>query len=129
MTGWGTCTARAGTPNSIPPAFGEDGACVPPVTPASASAGAPALALAGVTGGTQAPSSPKAGGIEFGVPARAVHVPHPVISTLSVPAGATAGAPPKVTLRLDEKGVGTVYLQVTITNLATRRAVVVASMG
>lgn len=92
-------------------------------------AGAPALALAGVTGGTQAPSSPKAGGIEFGVPARAVQVPHPVISTLSVPAGATAGAPPKVTLRLDEKGVGTVYLQVTITNLATRRAVVVASMG
>ena len=91
------------------------------------SGAAPAAALTGAAGGAQAPSAPKAGGIEYGVasapPAR------PLISALSVPTAALAGRPPKVTLRLDEKGVGTVYLQLVITNLATRRPAVVANMG
>ena len=98
------------------------------ITSALGCGATPALALAGVPGGTQAPSSPKAGGIEFGVPASVARV-RPIISILSVPTSATAGRPPKVTLRLDERGVGTVYVQVTVTNLATRRAAVAVNMG
>lgn len=89
--------------------------------------GAPALALKGAPGGAQAPSSPQSGGIEYGV--AAPPPPRPVISTLSVPTSGLAGPPPKVTIRLDEKGVGTVYLQIRITDLATHRATVVANMG
>jgi murein DD-endopeptidase MepM/ murein hydrolase activator NlpD len=88
---------------------------------------APASALKGAPGGAQAPSAPKAGGIEYGV--AAASSPRPLISALSVPTSALAGRPPKVTLRLDEKGVGTVYLQLIITDLATHRAAVVANMG
>ncbi len=88
---------------------------------------APAPALTGAPGGAQAPSAPKAGGIEYGVsaglPAR------PLISALSVPSSALAGRPPKVTLRLDEQGVGTVYLQLIIADLTTHRPAVVANMG
>jgi Peptidase family M23 len=88
---------------------------------------APALALAGDPGGSQAPSAPAAGGTEYGL-ALSAH-PQPVISLLRVPSAAVAGRPPRVTLRLDEKGVGTVYLQVRIVNLATRHSAVVANMG
>jgi hypothetical protein len=88
---------------------------------------APAGALTGAPGGAQAPSSPKAGGIEYGVSSPAQ--PRPLISALSVPTTALAGRPPKVTLRLDEKGVGTVYLQLAIINLATHRPAVSANMG
>jgi len=89
---------------------------------------APAGALAaGSPGGVQAPSSGKAGGIEYGAPSA---VPAgPVISSLSVPASALAGAPPKVTLRLDETGVATVRLRVSILNLATRHTSLLADMG
>ncbi len=87
----------------------------------------PAQALSGVPGGTTAPASPKVGGIEYGFPARVVQ--HPVITLLSVPSAARAGAPPRVVLRLDEKGVGTVYVRVSVTDLASHRAAVVANMG
>ncbi len=87
----------------------------------------PASALTGAPGGTQAPSSQQAGGIEYGV--SVAPSPRPVISALMVPASSLAGAPPKVTVRLDEKGVGTVYLGVTITSLATHHAAVVTNMG
>src|ERR1700686_2421471 len=89
--------------------------------------GAPALALKGAPGGAQAPSSPQAGAIEYGV--AAPPPPRPVISALNVPTSGLAGPPPRITLRLDEKGVGTVYLQIRITNLATHRSAVVANMG
>ena len=89
---------------------------------------APALAVSGAPGGTQAPSSPAAGGVEYGLPVRATQL-HPVITALDVPSSAIAGTPPKVTLRLDERGVGTVYLDVVVTNVATRRAALVARMG
>jgi hypothetical protein len=90
-------------------------------------AGAPAQALAGNPGGSQAPSAPTAGGQEYGlaVPAQS----HPVISLLRVPSSATAGRPPRVTVRLEEKGVATVYLQVRIVDLATRHTAVLADMG
>ncbi len=88
---------------------------------------ASAAALTGAPGGAQAPSSPQAGGIEYGV--AAAPPLRPVISALSVPTSGLAGPPPKVTLRVDERGVGTVYLQISVTNLATHRAAVVANMG
>jgi murein DD-endopeptidase MepM/ murein hydrolase activator NlpD len=90
---------------------------------------APALASAGTGGGVQAPSAPQAGGSEYGVPTHLATGPRPVISALDVPAGARAGRPPKVTLRLDEQGVGTVYVQVKVINLATHHSSVVATMG
>ena len=92
------------------------------------SASSSALALAGVPGGTQAPSSPQAGGSEYGVvPARVQ--PRPVVSLLSVPAAATAGRPPRVSFRVDEAGVGTVAAQVLVTSLSTRRPVIVSPLG
>jgi murein DD-endopeptidase MepM/ murein hydrolase activator NlpD len=90
--------------------------------------GAPALALAGQPGGATAPSAPAAGGAEYGVKAATAR-PAPVVTALRVPSRSTAGRPPRVTLRVDERGVGTVNLQVIIRNLSTRRATVVANMG
>jgi murein DD-endopeptidase MepM/ murein hydrolase activator NlpD len=77
----------------------------------------------------QAPSAPQAGGSEYGVSVRVVQVPRPVISALRVPTSATAGRPPKVTLRLEETGVETVYVQVKVINLATHHSSLVATMG
>jgi murein DD-endopeptidase MepM/ murein hydrolase activator NlpD len=88
---------------------------------------APATALTGAPGGAQAPSAPKAGGIEYGVSAGPPQ--RPLISALSVPTAALAGRPPKVAVRVDEKGVATVYLQLSIINLASHRPAVVANMG
>jgi len=48
---------------------------------------------------------------------------------LVVPASATAGSPPRVQLQILEPGAASVDAQVAITNLATRRAVVVAQLG
>ncbi len=89
---------------------------------------APALALKGAPGGTQAPSAPSAGGSEYGVPARAPRV-RPVVSRLSVPRTATVGRPPRVALRIDERGVGTVYVQVLVIDVATHTAAASATMG
>jgi hypothetical protein len=94
---------------------------------ATALGGAPALARAEDPGGAQAPAAPKAGGIQYGL---AVRPRAPLmITALHVPTSGLAGRPPRVTLRLDEKGVGTVYLQVRIINLATHHSSVLAEMG
>ncbi len=53
----------------------------------------------------------------------------PVVSRLVVPRTATAGRPPRVLLRIDEKGVGTVYVQVLVTNLATRAVATTATLA
>jgi Peptidase family M23 len=98
-------------------------------TAVAAGGAVPAAASAGMGGGVQAPSAPQAGGSEYGIAVRAVPRERPVISALHVPASATAGPPPKVTLRLDEQGVGTVYVQVKVINLATHHSSVVATMG
>jgi hypothetical protein len=97
-------------------------------TLAIAGGGGEALALAGVPGGSRAPSSPEAGGVEFGFPAR-VALPHPAITALSSPTTMTAGAPPKVTVRIDERGVGTVEVEVVVRDVTTRHAALVARMG
>ncbi len=89
----------------------------------SAAAGADGI------GGTQAPSESQTGGSEYGVLGRVAQGPRPVISDLRVPTSAIAGPAPKVTLRLTEQGVGTVYLQVKVINLATHHSSLVATMG
>ncbi len=80
-----------------------------------------------VPGGVQAPSSPLAGGTEYGAPA--AFSERPVLSELSIPRSAPAGKPPRLVLRIDEKGVGTVDAQVTVISLSTHRPVITVSMG
>ena len=81
------------------------------------------------SGGTQAPSAPRAGGVEYGVLELAAKSRRPVVRELNVPSTAPAGRPPRVTLRLDEHGVGTVSVRVAVVNLSTRRPVLVVAMG
>jgi hypothetical protein len=85
-------------------------------------------ALAHAPGGTRAPSAPRSGGVEYGV-ATLSSTPRPEIARLSVPRSARAGAPPAVVLRIEEPGVGTVYVRAAITSLRTRAAVVVTTLG
>lgn len=89
---------------------------------------ASASAVAGQPGGAQAPSSPKAGGSEYGVtvPSSAAR---PVVSSLDVPTTVVAGRPPRMSFRISEAGVGTVNAQVTVRVLSTQRLVVVARLG
>jgi biotin carboxyl carrier protein len=77
-------------------------------------------------GGARAPSAPLAGGSEYGVIATPQR---PVVGALEVPATAPAGRPPRTRLRIEERGVGTVNVRVTITDLSTRRPVLVVRMG
>jgi len=72
-----------------------------------------AAASADATGGALAP----------------VAVERPVVSALSVLSTAMAGKPPKVTLRIDERGVSTVDARVTVADLSTRRTVIATSLG
>ena len=54
---------------------------------------------------------------------------HPVVTSLSVPATAVPGRPPRVTLRIDEAHVGTVNATVAVNDLSTRKPAVVVRMG
>jgi murein DD-endopeptidase MepM/ murein hydrolase activator NlpD len=85
---------------------------------------APALAISGQPGGASAPGAQSTGGAAAHAPP-----PRPVVTRLSVPPSAIAGQPPRVLLRLDEHGVGTVYVHVAVTDLATRKAAVTALLG
>jgi hypothetical protein len=86
----------------------------------------PAFALD--PGGAQAPASAQTGGSEYGVPAR-VSQPRPVVSRLVVPRTAIAGRPPRVSLSLEEPGVGTVAVRVTLIALSTHKHVVSVAFG
>jgi murein DD-endopeptidase MepM/ murein hydrolase activator NlpD len=81
-----------------------------------------------ISGGVRAPSAPLAGGSEYGVATRAL-AQRPVVSRLSIPTTTTAGRPPRVVMRIDEPGVGTVNALVTVTSLSTRRPVIRVAMG
>ncbi len=85
-------------------------------------------AAAGEPGGAAAPSpsSASSGGSEFGV---STSVTRPVVAELKVPSSALTGRPPKVTVEVIERGVGTVSMRVLITDLHTHRTVVTATMG
>jgi biotin carboxyl carrier protein len=88
-----------------------------------------AHASANTPGGTVAPAGAQAGGSEFGVPARGLAAPRPIVTQLLVPRTAPAGKPPRVSLRIDEAGVSTVAAVLTVTDLATRTRVLVAQLG
>jgi murein DD-endopeptidase MepM/ murein hydrolase activator NlpD len=51
------------------------------------------------------------------------------VNQLVVPRTAPAGRPPQVSLRIDEPGVSTVAAWVSVTDLSTRRKVIVVSLG
>ena len=53
----------------------------------------------------------------------------PVLAAFSVPVLANVGRPPRVALRIDEPGVASVDVRVTVIALPTHRAVIVASLG
>jgi murein DD-endopeptidase MepM/ murein hydrolase activator NlpD len=90
---------------------------------------ASAAAAAGPPGGTAAPAGAQAGGSEFTTASRRPPAPRPVVSELAVPRTAPAGRPPRVTLRIDETGVGSVAARVTVTDLTARRNVLVLPLG
>ncbi len=90
---------------------------------------APAFAISGAPGGARAPSTQLAGGSQFGVVVRSSTSTRPLLSVLHVPSSAIAGSPPAITLRLDERGVGTVYVQVKVISLATHHSALVATIG
>jgi len=95
---------------------------------AASSPAAPSFhpARASAAGAAQAPSAPLAGGSEYGV---SVAAAQPVVTRFSVPSSARPGRPPRVALRIDERGVATVNVRVNVHDLSTRRAVVVLRLG
>jgi biotin carboxyl carrier protein len=102
--------------------------------PATASAPAegggatpPASVPQGTSGGAKAPSVSLAGGSEYGVFTPSTL--RPVVGELSVPSIATAGRPPRVALRIDEAGVGTVNVVVTVLDLSSRKPVIAVGLG
>ncbi|MDQ6811824.1 MAG: hypothetical protein M3Z95_08000, partial [Actinomycetota bacterium] len=86
-------------------------------------------AYAAPLGAAQPPSVLLAGGTEYGLSAPTRPVERPVVGQLQVPTTATPGRPPRVTLRIDERRVGTVQVRVTVNDLASGKAVIVVSMG
>jgi Peptidase family M23 len=100
----------------------------------AAALGLAASAQAGAAGGVQAPSAPLSGGSEYGVAApssvpAASALGHPVVTSLNVPSTAAPGPPPRVTLRIDEPGGGSVFATVAVHYLSTGKAAVVVALG
>ena len=94
---------------------------------ASSSAGVSLhTARASAAGAAKAPSAPLAGGSEYGV---RLAPSQPVVTLFSVPATAPPGPLPRVALRIDERGVATVNVRVSVHDLSTRRAVAVLRLG
>jgi murein DD-endopeptidase MepM/ murein hydrolase activator NlpD len=89
----------------------------------------PGAAYAAQSGGAQAPSAPLAGGTEYGALAPSEVAQRPIVRELSVPGTAVAGRPPRVALRIDEAGVRSVQVRVTVIDLSTRRVVINLGMG
>jgi murein DD-endopeptidase MepM/ murein hydrolase activator NlpD len=79
-------------------------------------------------GGSQSPSAPLSGGSEYGI-SKASSVPHPLVTSLTVPSSAVPGRVPRVTYRIDEPDTSRVDLTVAVHDLSTSKAAVVARMG
>jgi peptidase M23-like protein len=90
---------------------------------------APSSGAAGAAGAVQAPSLARSGGSQYGVISAQVPRQRPIVGLLSVPSTALSGRPPRVTLRIDEPGALVVRVRVTVTDLSTRKPVIVVSMG
>jgi hypothetical protein len=102
-------------------------AALPAAALAMLIATAPAHATSS-NGGSQSPSAPLSGGSEYGV-SKTSSVPHPVVTSLTVPSAAVPGRPPRVTYRIDEPDASRVDLTVAVHDLTTSKAAVVARMG
>jgi len=106
---------------------------VPVGTQASGSGGTQASGSGGTqsdgSGAAQAPRASLAGGAEFGVLVQPAATQRPVVSELIVPRAATAGRPPRVVLRIDEPGVRTVQVQVSVIDLSASRQPIKVGMG
>ena len=96
-------------------------------------AASPARAISGAPGGAAAPTESESSATTKTGAALVPYRPagaHPVLSALSVPKTSPVGRPPKVTLKVSEPGVGTVYLKIKITPLAgTPGSAVLVRMG
>lgn len=94
----------------------------------------PEQAWAEPSGSQQAPSA-LVGGSEYGAPTPtptptpAIASPRPVVDELSVATPTPTGRLPRVVLRIDEQGVGTVAVQVVVTLLSTHARAIAVSMG
>jgi murein DD-endopeptidase MepM/ murein hydrolase activator NlpD len=83
-----------------------------------------------LAGGAQAPSAPLAGGNEYGVSVPAARSSrHPLLSGLWVPRSALAGPPPQVALQVNEPGVGTVRVQLTVSDARSHRSAIHVDLG
>jgi biotin carboxyl carrier protein len=105
---------------------------VPLLTATIASLGllgiAPGPAWAESPGAQQTPSA-LVGGSAYDAPIVVIASPRPVLNELSVVNPAPAGRPPRVVLRIEEPGVGTVAVQVAVTLLSTHVRVITVSLG
>jgi biotin carboxyl carrier protein len=90
---------------------------------------APASARGEASGGAQAPAAPLAGGVQYGIAVPRAVIKGPGPSTMRIPATAAAGSPPRLSLRIDESGVGTVDAAVTVISLTTHQPVITVNLG
>jgi hypothetical protein len=106
-------------------------ACAAPATANAAGAGGASGVPQGASGAgaTEGVSTSRAGGSEYGVPSAPASISRPTVGLLNVPATAPPGRPPRVTLRIDEPSAALVQVRVTVTDLSTRRPVIVVALG
>jgi len=99
---------------------------------------APALALPDTPGGAPAPAAPAAPAPAWPAPQsqagpsprpRAGPPAHPLLGELRVAQSASAGRPPSVTLRVQDTGVASVDLQVSLLSGSPAHAALVARLG
>jgi murein DD-endopeptidase MepM/ murein hydrolase activator NlpD len=86
-------------------------------------------ARSSASGDAQAPLATRAGGSEYGASTHAANAQRPTVSELRVPSSANGGRPPRVILRIDEIGVGTVRVRATVNDLSTGKPVIVVDLG
>ena len=90
---------------------------------------APASARGDGAGGAQAPSAPLAGGVQFGIAVPKAVITGPGPSTMRIASAAIPGKPPPLSVRIDDRGVGTVDAAVRIISLATHETIMTVNLG
>jgi biotin carboxyl carrier protein len=103
-------------------------AAIVPAFASSVALSAAGAAQAAGPGGIQAPEPGATGGSQYGVQLAAA-TQQPVITQLSVPRSAIAGRPPHVSLRIEERGVGTVDVRVTVADTASHKTALSVILG
>jgi murein DD-endopeptidase MepM/ murein hydrolase activator NlpD len=77
------------------------------------------------SGGTVAPAAPRAGGVEYG----ALLSRGPVLSDLSVSRAVPSGKLPRISLRIEETGVDTVKVKLSVVSSTTHATVLAVNVG